>query len=337
MVLAFVAVARPALASWRPLKTPLSGRLSSVIRRLRGPRTIAWVVLLLGCTEASPPASTAPSPAVPRRNTPLAPESDAGPESLTATAERSLSALVLSLGGAVEVKRVGTDKWVALSVGDAVAVGDEVQTGPDGHLELSFGVAEVRLHGRSRLELTVLEVREVRGNMAGALGAHSKTDGGSKLVGEISAQPHKGQVAFSFDGQTLLANVLKGSATLSANGRAVKLKPGQFSSTRGEGPSKPDSSAQAVELNVQWPPETETNNPLLKLSGSVRPGTRVSIGNRRVEVLPDGTFTATVNLSRGRQNIVIVGVDTLGRRTTRSRAYILDSSAPHLKGTVEYK
>ncbi len=295
----------------------------------------AWPLLLAaGCTCApSPPPP--PPPAPPKAAvSPVA--SDAGPK---APAPERLSALVLSLGGAVEVLRAGSKEWLALAVGDAVQVGDQVRTAPGGHLELSFGVAQVAVREDSELELTVLTPREVWVSVTGA-GEATLPDGKGELsfsAGDAVASTTGGRLALTFDGATATATALKGSASLTAGGRTVALREGEFA-TAGQGRlGKAAKLPKKVSLDVTWPPETETNRAELALRGKASAHARVLVMGRRVETGADGTFQANVALKRGRQTVVVTAVDPLGRKASRSKQFVMDTEAPSIKGAVEYE
>lgn len=288
------------------------------------------LLLVLGCREAAQPAPTVPPPAQPAQ--------DAGAASSGAQTAllESPGALVLSLGGVVEVRRVGSDEWSPLTQGDAVELGDQVRTGQDGHLELSFDVAEINLKADSGLELTLLEPREVRATVTGA--ADGQLPGGelSFFAGDAVASTRGGRVAISFDGRTAVASAMKGRARVTARGGAVELREGQFSVVKEAGPTGPPlKMPKAVALDVSWPPETETNKPELSIKGRASPLSRVSVAGRRVEVADDGTFVANLTLKRGPQKVLVVAVDAFGRRATRVRQFVMDPEAPSIKGRAE--
>jgi len=275
------------------------------------------MVVLLGCPEKAPP-TVAPTAKV----APAPPAEDAG--IVEPPKSERLPALVLSLGGVVEVRRKGSTDWVALALGDPVQVGDQVRIGADGQLELSFDVAEIKLHEGAELELTLLEPREVRATVEA-----EKPGGGV-------ARTRGGRVSFSFDGRTATAGALAGEASLTTGDQTVALKEGEFAATKEAGLTQPAKIPKTVSLAVFWPPETATNKRTLRIKGRASVRATVAVGGRKVEPAADGSFEGTVELKKGRQMVTVTALDPFGRRVTRARSFLMDPEAIKIKGAVEY-
>lgn len=286
------------------------------------------ILFALGCPEP-----TAPPPAPPPVLVVPAPV-DAGPAA--APLSERLPALVLSLNGAVEIRRAGSTEWVTLTLGDPVLVGDKVRMPADGQLELSFDLAQIRMQEGSELELTLLDPREVRLEVTGTVdvdmpGGETSISGGGHV-----ARTRGGRVSFSYDGHTATAGALSGEASLTSNGQTVSLGEGEFATTRESGLTRPAKMPRTFTLEVAWPPELETNKASILIKGKVSARARVSVGGRRVEPAPDGTFEGKVTLKPGRQTVIVSASDTFGRRTAKAHQYVLDPSALKIKGAVEY-
>src|SRR5437867_3499779 len=104
------------------------------MRRATDPRALLFLILA-GCPEK--PIIPPPPPPPPRVvEAPVV--IDAGPP--PAAADEKGPAVVMSVAGEVQVRRQGSEEWIALSVGDAIRVGDRVRTSGDGQLALSFDV-----------------------------------------------------------------------------------------------------------------------------------------------------------------------------------------------------
>lgn len=294
---------------------------------------LALLLVLAGCPEEPPPP---PPPSPPLVKPVELPPRGVVPDAGEVADERD-GALVLSFAGIVEVRRKGSDAWLALKVGDIVEVGDDVRTGADGALKLSYSVSEVDLKGASQLSVTKLEQKEVGVSLA-AGGAAEVSGGNVSLTsGDITATSQGGKLALAFDGATAVATALEGSATVAAGDKSVALKPGEWTSSRGGAPTKPRVVPKVVALAVNWPQQNETNKSELVLSGKASANARVVIGGKPLEVGPDGTFTVTVPLKRGKQSVVLTATDPLGRKVVRARQIVFDPDAPSIRGTVEYR
>jgi hypothetical protein len=245
--------------------------------------------------------------------------------------------LVVKLDGVVEVLHRGTDAWVALAVGDAVQVGDQVRTPPEGSLELSFDVTEIKVHEESVVEISLLEPKEVRVKVNGSTEAHASGGQVSLEAGGAAIHSKGGRVSLAFDGATATASALEGRATVSVGGNSVELTGGEFATARGAALSRAAKIPSAVSLEVNWPPEVETNRPTLTVKGRVSPSAKLTVDGRKVVPAPDGTFETHIALKRGRQTIIVVAVDAFGRRAVRARQITLDPEAPRIRGAVEYQ
>jgi hypothetical protein len=296
-------------------------------------------LVLTGCpgrNEAE--VKPAPSPVVAALPAPDAavemPQSDAGP-----APQEQGPASVLRIAGDVRVQRHGSDEWVVLSMGDVIRAGDRVRTSGDGQLDLSLDATRIRLHEESEVLLDAVDPSSVRIKVTGS--GEAEVPGGGPTVafeaGEAVASTDGGQLTLAFDGKNVVAGAVLGGATFTQGGKTVTLKGGEFVVTRAEGPSRPAKIPKKVSLEVGWPEATETNQAQVRLSGRASAYARVFVAGRRVETGPNGQFTATVPLKRGKQTVQISAVDPFGRRAVRSQAFVMDPDAPRIKGAVEYR
>lgn len=291
------------------------------------------LLLLLGACSKPPPAPPAPA-AADAAVTAAVP--DAGAPPLAPDPTRA-QAIVLRLGGAVEVKRAGSEAWVALNVGDAVQAGDQLRTSADGQVELSLDATAIRVHEDSQIELTVLEAREVRVAVRG--GSEAEAPGGqvSLVAGGAVATSTGGRLGMNYDGNVAVASALSGAATVTLEGQEVTLKEGEYTVGRDARLSKPQRIPKAVRLEAKWPAETLTNQAEVTVSGKASYGARLSIAGKPVPTGPDGSFTVKVPLKRGKQTLTLSAVDPFGRRASKSQVFVFDPDAPTVKGAVEYK
>lgn len=307
------------------------------------PRALALLLVLgaLGCPEsAAPPLVPLPpltvAPAAP--SPPAAPEDAGIPLPPEPPRVETLDAIVFEFAGQAEVRRAGTGEWVALAVGDAVRVSDEVRTSADGSLQMRFGEARIQVREGSELTLRILEARAVRAEVRG-LASGQAADGG-ELTFEGSgavAVVRGGQLSLDANGDRAVASSLSGDASLTSGGATIEVRPGQLATAQGASIPKRTAIPKRVALQVNWPTEAETNQPSLVLRGKASPSARVLVLGRRIEPAADGSFQTQVALKRGRQSIQVVAIDPLGRRKSEKRQITFDPNAPSVSGKVEYR
>ncbi len=295
----------------------------------------AWVLMgTVACPEpAEPQLVVAPPPSV---NAPIQPAPVAAPP---APRVETLSAVVFEFGGKAEVRRAGAEEWVALSVGDAVRVSDEVRTSADGHLEMRFGDARIQVHEGSELTLQFSEARAIRAEVHGR--ASGEIDGGQMTFegkgSGVTIVSTGGQLSLDANDKRTWASSLSGGARVSSDGGTVEVRPGQVAIAEGGALSRPAPIPKRVSLSVKWPTQAETNQPTLALRGKTSAYAQLLVMGRKVEAAPDGAFETQVPLKKGTQSIWVLAIDPLGRRATDSRKITFDPNAPAITGKVEYR
>ncbi len=310
--------------------------------RIERPAIAAWLLLwALGCPGSAPPVLidapgltvAAPVPLPEDASTAPGPDAGAGPRVET------LDALVFEFAGKAEVRRGGTGDWVALSVGDAVRVSDEVRTSADGNLEMRFGDARIQVREGSELTLKFLEPRAIRAEVRGL--ASGETPDGGELTfegsGGVRAVSRGGQLTLDANDRRALASSASGGVQLTVGDETVVVPAGQQAIAQGTAISRPGKIPKKVALKVGWPAQAETNQAELVVKGRVSASARVLVMGLRVEPNADGTFETRVRLERGAQVIRVLAIDPLGRRASDKRKITFDPSAPTVRGKVEYR
>jgi len=299
---------------------------------------VAALLLLaaLGCPEPVelaplPPATVSPAMAVVEI-------ADAGAAAIGAVRVEKVDAIVFEFDGKAEVRRGGTGEWVALAVGDAVRVSDEVRTSADGNLEIRFGDARIQVHEGSELTLNFLEARAIRAQVRGRVSGETP-DGGELAFegGGGVATGHGGQLSLDANDRRAVASSLFGGASLTAGGATVDVQPGELATAQGTSITRPAKFPKRVLLSVNWPDRRETNQAALVIKGQTSASARVLVMGRRVEPAADGSFQAEVALKRGSQGVWVVAIDPLGRRKREQRQITFDPNAPSVSGKVEYR
>jgi hypothetical protein len=264
---------------------------------------------------------------------------DAGVQPAPGRVEK-LDAIVFELSGRAEVRRAGADEWVTLAVGDAVRVEDEVRTSPEGQLEMRFGAARIQVHEGSELTLRFLEAHAIRAEVRGLASGEAPDGGELSFEGRgtgVVAVANGGQLSLDANERRAWASSLSGGVRLSSGGATVQVPPGELAMAQGSSVTRPAPIPKRVALTVNWPTQTETNQPALVLKGRASPYARVLVLGRRVEPSADGSFEAQVALKRGSQLVLVLAIDPLGRRAIERRSITFDPNAPSITGKVEYR
>jgi hypothetical protein len=239
--------------------------------------------------------------------------------------QRPETLLVGEIAGAVEV--AGPDgAFHPARAGEALNERDRVRTGDEGTVtlraadgstvKLSPGtdarVDELRLElkrlhlGAGMVEADVIDdekrVFEVsfQGGAGDPAGATARTRGGSFAASSNGAG-------------TAAVAARRGEVTLSARGREVVIRSGQFARVLpGAPPEEPQPVPASLFLKVAWPPATRTNQPKVALSGTTQPGARVKIGGHWVQVDDKGNYRTEVTLPDGAHDLHVHAEDVGG-------------------------
>ena len=240
--------------------------------------------------------------------------------------------------GVVEI-RLGDQQWRSAEVGEKIAPGSGVRTGPEGAAKLAYGeglAAEVR-SGTSlsvdRLDSEVARFVVKEGLVIVDLDEKKQGKRIVQLAAEGSdaiLETRGGRVTMLNDGHgNVQAAVTRGDAVLAAGGEQVTLGAGEQSSVAsGEAPSAPVKIPSSLLLKVKWPPP-QTAKRRHRISGNATPGSLVRVGKQIVAADADGRFTAVVDLSEGSNRLIVRAVDVVGRtEQNESPAIDLDTEAP---------
>jgi hypothetical protein len=257
---------------------------------------------------------------------------------------RQLTGVVTQVSG--EVEKWSNGNWMRVKRGELLTASDRVRTGPGGQAELELGPT-VRVNVADLTELTIGQISEslsrVRledGRLAsvvdGSEGFRFRVDvRGSDAVVETE----DGEFGVLKRGDTPVTVASRtGNVRLVARGKLVELKAGEQSLVYpGEAPTPPTRLPSSLLLKLGKPPSGKLRNPELVVSGTVTPGTYVTVAGRPARVAPDGSVEQSVRLEEG-VNVVEVKVeDVLGRqRTEHLPRVVVDSTAPPVSGKVTW-
>lgn len=149
--------------------------------------------------------------------------------------------------------------------------------------------------------------------------------------GSATAETRDGAVYFAADANGALRTaVTRGTATVSAHGETVTVRPGYFTvATANDAPTRPAEIPRSLFLKVKWPADASTAKRRQRVSGTTAPGARVRVGESVVWTDAKGRFSTIVDLKEGRNRIHVRVVDLVGREQQDASPEIeLDTRGP---------
>lgn len=236
---------------------------------------------------------------------------------------------VASLSGGVEV--AGPDGvWRAAHAGQKLSAHDRIRTDDEGAAELAAAdgsTVELSAGTDARVDELRRELKRLSLG-AGQLTADVRDDPGR--VFEVEVDGHGGvartrgaRFVASADGAGGAAVATRrGEVILSARGKEVVIRTGQFARIRaGQPPDEPRPLPESLFLKVRWPPAL-SNRREVAVVGETAPGARVKVAGHFVRVDPDGRYRATVALPDGAHQLTVRATDVAG--------HVVDEQSPRI-------
>jgi hypothetical protein len=260
---------------------------------------------------------------------------------VTPAARAPLAARLAESNGTVEVRQEGGD-WAKLEAGGEVAPGADVRTALGSSAALALGNnVKIRIDGKSQVRLADLSPERARFTVGEGFIFADVLSGGPALQfvgpkGDAVAETKDGALYLSAnDKGELRAAVTRGEATLSSNGEQVLVRAGYVAvAAPGRAPSSPSEVPRSLLLKVRWPTDLTTAKRRQLVTGSTAAGARVVIGDQIVWADEKGKFESIVELSEGKNRVVVTAVDAVGRKLDEASPTIeLDTRAP--RQTIE--
>lgn len=238
--------------------------------------------------------------------------------------------------------RVG-DEWREVQSGDRFPRDTVIRTGEGATVTLIMADdTTVVLKQNTELSIEELTAELARVKLArGRIGA----DVSGKVTLQVAAE-----------GTTAVAETRRGKFSLFSNGRgivvvasergSVKLKTsggdwlleaGNQAVIRKDDAPIPSAIPEEVLLNVVWPDAKVTRDKKITITGRVAPGTVVRINGTPAVLNPDGTFTSSVALRRGRNPLEVEAVDMLGRKVTLEDSVLVRRTGPTVSSEAEWE
>ncbi|MGZ3438128.1 MAG: FecR domain-containing protein [Polyangia bacterium] len=233
-----------------------------------------------------------------------------------------------ALSGGVEV--AGPDGvWRTARVGERLSARDRIRTDDEGTVELhAADGSTVRLNAATEARVDELRRELKRLSLArGELLAEIADD--PSRVFEVEVDGH-GAVART-RGARFIANAdgqggaavatRRGEVILSARGKEVVIRTGQFARLGPGGPGEPRPLPESLFLKVQWPAPT-SNRPEVTVAGQASPDSRVKVAGHYVRLDADGRYSATVPLPDGAHELHVRATDLAG--------HVADEKSPRI-------
>jgi hypothetical protein len=232
---------------------------------------------------------------------------------------------VVAVEGMVN-RAASAGEWSPLAVGQLLDVDDAVQTREDSQVTLKVG-DESTIEVAENAEVRVREVSESVqrfGLIRGRISADYKGDGKRVLRVEnedgsaVAEVKREGVFSVLNTGTTVAVATETGVVDLSAAGETVLVGAGTQAVVRGGKPSRPTAIPVDLLLRVVDPGCRTQRESVIAINGRTTPGSNVRVNNVAAEVRSDGKFSARVPLNVGRNRIVVVTEDVMGRVKRRT-------------------
>jgi hypothetical protein len=236
--------------------------------------------------------------------------------------------VIAAASGSVEV--AGADGvFRPARAGSTLSERDRIRTGDD-------GAATLRSADGSSVSLsaaTFARVDELRRELkrlhlgAGMLQADVRDDPERvfelSMDGEATARTRGATFTASANGAgTAAVAAHRGEVTLSARGREVVIRSGQFARVLpGAPPEAPQPIPPSLFLKVAWPAAT-TNRSQVEIAGTTQPGAQVRVEGHWVNVDDQGSYKTTLKLPDGPHELKVHAVDVGG--------HIADEQSPRI-------
>jgi hypothetical protein len=258
--------------------------------------------------------------------------------------EKPMQLEIAKVSGTVEVRR-GDGVWEAAKPGAALNASDSVRT-LDGSYAVLIGGEAVTVNMDPGTEVSVEELRDkVSKVLLGSGMATATVRPGTKHTIEVKAKGSdavarttEGAFSMSNDGAgTVAVGTREGEVTFLGNGKVVIVRAGQQSVVRpgANGPSEPTQVPTSLLRKVKWP-AAQQNKREITVQGEAEPGSRLEIAGQSFSPRQDGTFTRTVPLKEGANEVEITAHSVGGTSQAAKQKFDVDTKPPSMKVKVPW-
>jgi len=232
---------------------------------------------------------------------------------------------VIAVQGDAERSGEEEDAWSVLTKGTTLSADDKVRTGDHSRLTLGVGQGS-RLELAERAELRVGETSDkdrrfklLKGRISVEYKREQRTLRIENEDGSAVAETEEGVFTVLNTGATVAVATKTGSVDLFSGGTSVAVNAGEQSvSAGGRVPTRPAPIPVDVMLKVVDPGCKKQRERYVVVNGRATPGSAVTANGTEAKVRYDGRFSVRVPLKLGKNNIVVVTEDALGRTKRRS-------------------
>jgi FecR protein/Glucodextranase, domain B len=277
---------------------------------LLGTIPLAWKLFLSGETVKPPPPPIA-----------VADAGHEGPVKITLS----------EVQGEVEIRDLSADGgWRPAKAGDELKSSAGVRT-KDGAMAVMVGGErwEVRIEPGTEVEVGELSDSISRILLANGM-AHAKVKGNNRHAFEVKAtqgdavaRTDGGVFSISHNGEgTVAVGTQEGEVEFLGKGKVVIVRAGQGSIIHpGQVPSDPTPLPSSLLLKVNFPKQRESRQAKVVITGSVPPGSVVTVEGKPARVDKEGNFKAPLSLAEGKHKIDVKAVGVGNQTAEESGDY----------------
>ena len=244
------------------------------------------------------------------------------------------------------LKRKGVNAWVVARKGDHIDMQETLKTGRESRAVLNLaGGSTLAIGEESSVEVIGVDAEKTDIAVSGQMKAkirHRRIGKSRKLVVQsrdamtkVSATEGVFYIDLQPTGLTRISSEA-GDVTISHGNKVLTLIPKRMATIdrKSAGNVVQIGSAEVL-LKVDWPQENLLTTKRLTIAGQTEAGNRLLANGVRIEVEPDGHFSATIPLAEGKNRIELVAEDVrLGRRAVvHSPEYLVDLRGPAVRKT----
>ncbi|WP_224242865.1 FecR family protein [Hyalangium gracile] len=252
---------------------------------------------------------------------------------------------ISEVSGTVEVRREGGN-WESAKPGESLHPSDAVRT-KDGSYAVLIGGESVVINMDPGTEVSVQELSSEVSRILLESGMATTTVRPGKLHmievkaagSDAVARSTEGTFTMTNDGAgTVAVGTRQGEVSFLGNGKVVIVRAGQQSVVRPgtAGPSEPTQIPTSLLRKVQWPAGRQ-NKREITVQGEAEPGSRLEIAGQAFSPKKDGTFTRTVSLKEGENEVKLKVSSVGGNAEEASQKFHVDTKPPKLKITPPWE
>jgi hypothetical protein len=272
----------------------------------------------------------------PARRPPVA-SPDAAPSHPTTPPEpaEAVHAAVKNAAGTVELGRSGS--FTPLGPGSRLDKDDVIRTGPGASATVVMGEdIEIQLLAGSQVTLreltaTAARVRLENGRLGASVASQRTVLRIESASSSAVAEARRGRLAVFTDGRGLVAvTATAGEVKLTSSGGDTVIGAGERALVVRDAAPERSKVPASVFLKIKWP-EATTAEYAVVVRGKAEVGSVVTVNGATAVVLPDGTFSARVPVTKGENPLQVMATDLAGRTASDKGSVTVVRTGPQIK------